>query len=78
MVKILFFGPLAESSGSKEVYIKLESSNMLSSIKNLLEDKYLKTSNLPYMLAVNKQQVRGDIALNAGDEIAVLPPFSGG
>lgn len=77
-VKILFFGPLAESSGAKEVYIKLGDSKMLSHIKNLLDEKYLKTSNLPYMLAVNREQVTGDMALNSGDEIAIMPPFSGG
>lgn len=77
-VKILFFGPLAESSGAKEVYIKLDGISMLSHIKDLLDKKYLKTSNLPYMLAVNKEQVTGDMALNKGDEIALMPPFSGG
>jgi molybdopterin synthase sulfur carrier subunit len=28
--------------------------------------------------AVNKTLVRGDVALHAGDEIAFLPPMSGG
>ncbi len=77
-VKVLFFGPLADNSGAKEVYIKLGSNNRLSHIKDLLEEKYLKSSNIPYMTAVNMEQVRGDIELSAGDEIAVMPPFSGG
>lgn len=77
-VKILFFGPLADISEAKEVYIKLGSTNMLSHIKEVLEKKYLKTSTLPFIMAVNKEHVRGDIELSAGDEIAVMPPFSGG
>ena len=28
--------------------------------------------------AVNKTVVRGDVALNAGDEVAFMPPMSGG
>ena len=77
-VKVLFFGPLAETTGVKEVHINLDGISMLSHIKDLLDEKYLKTSKLPYMMAVNKEQVRGDIALNSGDEIALMPPFSGG
>lgn len=77
-VKVLFFGPLADSSGAKEVYIKLNGTSMLSQIKDLLDKKYLKSSNIPYMMAVNMEQVRDNIQIKEGDEIAVMPPFSGG
>jgi molybdopterin synthase sulfur carrier subunit len=76
-LKILFFGMTAEASGCREAETDCPATT--GELQNLLIDKYplLKTQN--FTMAVNEQVVNHDHhPLQPGDEIALLPPFSGG
>lgn len=48
------------------------------SLKNKLATLYPEIDSIPYRIAVNKNIVNGNHILNKGDEVALLPPFSGG
>ena len=75
-VKVLAFGPIAESLGGREHDIDLP---VNSSIRFLVEelgvDNWL---NQGLAVSLNGQRVGEDQPLCEGDEIALLPPVSGG
>lgn len=75
-MKILFFASIAELTGQTEI--------ILSNLKNTdelklqLSQKFPKISGLSFSIAVNKSIVQGNVVLAETDEVALLPPFSGG
>jgi len=73
-VRILFFGLIAEQQGVREQRLELNGSLTLA---ELLIDLGI-DSDMPQMLAVNQQQVSPYTLLSDGDEVAIMPPFSGG
>jgi len=75
-MKVLFFASIAEIAGTNEADISGISS--VSALKNHFENEYPRIKNLKYAVAVNSKIVHGERNLNDNDEIAFLPPFSGG
>ena len=74
-------GRLRDAAGWRERKLDTAPSS-LSALRALLasEDALLgeALSATSVQAAVNKVLVRGDIALAAGDEVAFMPPMSGG
>lgn len=81
-VKLLFFAHLSEVVGCDELEVELLGDTPKELVQNLssqLSEQTLSAVLAPsVMVAVNQQQVDWNIALKDGDEIAFLPPFSGG
>ncbi len=81
MTKVLLLGRLRDVAGWRERSIDPAPAT-LSALRDLLtrEDAALgeALAGRGVQAAVNKAVTRGDIALNPGDEIAFLPPMSGG
>jgi molybdopterin converting factor small subunit len=76
LVKVLLFGPLAEELGGREHQITLPSG---SAVRFLVEEMGLEHwLGQGLALAVNGTRVEEDFPLSEGDEIALLPPVSGG
>ena len=75
-IKILFFGILTDIT--KTDNMELENINSISKLKEKLFSDFpeLKTQN--FQISVNKKFVKADLKLNSNDEIALLPPFTGG
>ncbi|HEY8573868.1 MoaD/ThiS family protein [Phenylobacterium sp.] len=79
MAKVLLFGRLADIAGWRERQVE---SPFLSALRSRLSDddprlgEALAASGV--QVAVDQMIVRGDTALNAGAEVAFLPPMSGG
>ncbi len=76
-VKMLFFGPLAESMGRREIEVALLQG---SSARDLI-DRFRLTPMLESGLRVAINGVIGadlDASLSDASEIAFLPPVSGG
>ena len=75
-VKVLAFGPLAEEMEGREHQIELPPS---SSVRFLLEeiglDMWLSKGLL---ISINGEKVGEDAPICDGDEVALLPPVSGG
>jgi molybdopterin converting factor small subunit len=75
-VQVLAFGPLAEKLGKREHTISLPPQ---CSVRFLLEELELEDwLQLGLAIAVNGQKVGEDHALSESDEVALLPPVSGG
>jgi molybdopterin converting factor subunit 1 len=81
-VRVLFFGILKESFGVSERLVELSQAE--PAVRELLDALAPKASAdlralWPRLaVAVNQQYVRGDHRLHSGDEVALLPPVSGG
>jgi molybdopterin synthase catalytic subunit len=79
-VRVLFFGMLRDLSGKSSDSIDLPEG---ASVRDLLAEcertiPRLKESLPSLALAVNEQYAAADTTLQPGDEVALLPPVSGG
>lgn len=75
-MRILFFASLAEITGKKE--IESNSIHSINDLKEFLYSEYPSLKQVKYSIAVNQSIVQGNELLKEHDEIALLPPFSGG
>ena len=83
MIKLLFFAELAEQAGSEVHELEFEEGLSSRQVVNRLEASLPKEliDSLRFgavMLSVNKVMADWDQLLVDGDEVAFLPPFSGG
>ena len=79
MVKVLLFAGLAQRAGAREVEWPIGTDAVpLESLLNELQERYPFLAGYPYAIAINGEYVdRGD-TIKAGDEVALIPPVSGG
>lgn len=75
-IKVLLFGELVQIAGANEIALKDVSTTQDASEKLFVQFPAFRTKK--YALAVNKQLVKESHTLMDGDELALLPPFSGG
>ncbi len=79
MIRILLFGTLAQKAGKREIEIEaVPDGKAVSLIAEEITRAYLGGEAGIYMLAVNGEQVKPDAVVKDGDEVAIMPPFSGG
>jgi len=77
-INILAFGIVKEIFGASSIEIELKDGN-IHSLKNLLEEKFPRLKQLAsYMVAVNNEYANDEHAVLEKDEIAIIPPVSGG
>ncbi len=79
-VKVKFFASARDVVGSKQIEMDIKKGSKTKDVLETLIDKYPGLNDLKdqLILAVNKQTGKRDKVLEEGDEIAVLPPVSGG
>lgn len=75
MIRILYFGQLAEITGLLEERLELHTD--VRALKEALYKKYPVLSLKQFIVSVNKCVVQ-NTPLNENDEVALMPPFSGG
>jgi molybdopterin converting factor subunit 1 len=74
-VRVRLFAGLRERAGSPEVALELPDG---ASVGDALAQLSGLTEGVPVVLAVNRQYAQHDDILQAGDEVALIPPVSGG
>ncbi len=79
-VRVRLFGALREEVGSREITLELEPGACVTDLRRMLAGKYDSINRLADRLAVsvNLELVGPDELLHDGDEVALLPPVSGG
>ena len=75
-VRVIFFAQLESMAGTKELL--LENIKDTNSLQERLEQIYPEMIGKPYVIAVNKDIVNDNTTLSDGNNVAFLPPFSGG
>lgn len=74
-VRVRLFAALRERAGADEVELDLPEG---ASVRDALDRLRTLTAGVPVVMAVNQEYASDDEALVAGDEIALIPPVSGG
>ncbi|MCR9258242.1 MAG: molybdopterin converting factor subunit 1 [Pseudomonadaceae bacterium] len=79
-IKVLFFASLREQIGTAEIYL---SANNLAELFAQIETQLGSEARLALQadnirIAVNQDLVEHEVALEQGDEVAFLPPVTGG
>ena len=78
-MNVLAFGIAKEIVENSLIDIDCPKDATVADLKALLEEKYAAFKKLgSYMIAVNNEYVPDETIINQGDEVAVIPPVSGG
>lgn len=79
-IKIKFFASYREIVGRSEAVLDLTYGSTLGALLEDLKGTYPKLGSLTdsIIASVNKRYAKEDVVLKDGDEVALLPPVSGG
>lgn len=79
-VHALFFASGREAVGKKELEVELSEGSTVAELWKSLTREYpgLEGLSPSLLLAVNQEYVSRDVILKQGDEVAFIPPVSGG
>ena len=80
MIKVLLFGSAADRAGTREIELPVDEGVTLAEIWPMLARRHPDLTPMRDTLAfaVNGEYARADDGVSPGDEVAVLPPVSGG
>jgi len=79
MIRVLFFGPVAERVGSRDMQMQFEPGITLQDIATRIQSEHARALDIVSFMAVNNQQTRDmQLSLADNDEIAFMAKFSGG
>ena len=79
-VNLLLFASCADIVGSREMTVEVADGGSLDDLMGILVSNHPKLGKLrkSMMVSVNQEYVGVDFALSDGDEVALIPPVSGG
>lgn len=77
-LKICYFGMVAETTNCNEEILTVDKECCIDQLKIILKNKYQKLQNLSFIIAIDKEIALNNQLLNPNNEVALLPPFSGG
>ena len=79
-VNVLLFARLSELAGTRQTQIEIGEGLTVADAYAILSDRYpgLEPLRANVMYAVNSEYVSATQPLSPGDELAIIPPVSGG
>jgi molybdopterin converting factor small subunit len=78
-ITILAFGIAKDIFGSNTISVDLHGNVDVAALKDTLEGSYPRLRQLSsYMVAVNNEYADNTLNLTLTDEVAIIPPVSGG
>ena len=78
-INVLAFGVAKDIFGQPVLNFELHGDNSVANLKSELEKQYPKLGKLAsYMVAQNNEYALPDNLISETDEIAIIPPVSGG
>ena len=78
-IKLLAFGIAKDIFGGSTYEVELPDGATVQDMKTQLEQKFSRLLLLSsYMVAVNNEYAGKELVIRAHDEIAIIPPVSGG
>lgn len=79
MIRLLFFGPVAEQIAAREMQLEYRAGMRLQDVAARLQERHAQAFGLVSFIAVNNVQAREmQMVLNDRDEVAFMAKFSGG
>lgn len=77
-VRVLFFGPTAAITGTRQIEIELADELRSADVFQDLKAKYPELSSHRLLFSLNQQYATGDEMVRDGDELAIFTAVSGG
>ncbi len=77
-ITVLFFAKSREIVGQDQVEIEMPEGEGVSVLVDRLQSQYPELLGMGFRVAVNSDYVEKDFKLHDGDQVAVIPPISGG
>lgn len=78
-INILAFGIAKEIFGAGAINIDVDNEATVANLKHFLETQFPRLKKLAtYMIAVNSEYAYDTLSIHERDEIAIIPPVSGG
>lgn len=80
IVKVLYFASTKEITGKSNEFFEIEDGLKVKDLKEKLTSRYasINFERNCIKIAVNKRYCNDDMELKEGDEVALIPPISGG
>ena len=76
VVKVLFFGVLAEVSGTS--FKHYQDVRSIGDLKLRIQDDFPEIVHYAFRISLNSEITDNDLVLKEGDVVALMPPFAGG
>ncbi len=77
-ITVLAFGIAKDIFGKASIQLQPDGAT-IGDVKAMLEEQYPKLKELAsYMIAVNDEYAYSNTVIQPGDEVAIIPPVSGG
>jgi len=79
-VSVLFFASLRDDVGTAQTQVRAANiTELITALATQLSQQAMAALTQENVrIAINQQLIEGDVVLEAGDEIAFLPPVTGG
>lgn len=77
-MEILLFAGLKEKVGSSRVSLDIDREISVEMLKSYIYEEYPELDGEVFQVASNESFVRDDYQVSGSDEIALIPPVSGG
>ncbi|MBI5049097.1 MAG: MoaD/ThiS family protein [Deltaproteobacteria bacterium] len=81
-IKVRFFAMLKTKAGKEEVNLTVSENISLAQLKDMLKKEFPVLAEFidskSIMISVNQEFAVKNTIIKGGDEVALLPPFSGG
>ena len=78
-LRLLFFGIARDATGLRKGQISIPGAVTVGGLRHVLREQYPGLGALPdYAVAVNSEYAADDRQLREDDEVALIPPVSGG
>ncbi len=79
-LSIKLFASIRQTMGSKEIMIDIDKEITVFEMKKIVFETFpnLKKSNIPFFVAVNHKYATDYDVIGTMDEVALIPPVSGG
>jgi molybdopterin converting factor small subunit len=75
-IRLKAFGMLAEKIGADS--LEIENPGSSEALRRQLLQQFPALQSLTFRMAVDRKLIQAETHISAGQEIALLPPFSGG
>ncbi|MHA6249602.1 molybdopterin converting factor subunit 1 [Pontibacter sp. CAU 1760] len=78
-IKVMAFGVAKDIFGASVVEVDMAAKSTVANLKAALEARYPRLQQLSsFMIAVNEEYAEAGNSLQPHDEVAIIPPVSGG
>ena len=79
IITLKYYGQIAEIMGSEVESIIINNSSItINELNSILINKNKSLKDLSFKIAINQSITDDNVTIKESDEVALLPPFSGG